>query len=90
MAIQMKFKPIADAIIKNVELKDPEETVFVVGRTIYTAKTLLIHFKKEDAIAKELIQVAIRIHTGHAKSIVLKPNDVTPEVIEKTAKMFEV
>jgi len=89
MAIQMQFKPIAEAIIKNVECKDPDETVFVVGRKIYRARALLEHFRKEDAIASEIIQIAIRVHTGHAKTLTLGGNEVPVEIINKTVRMFE-
>ena len=89
MAIPMQFKPIAEAIIKNVESKDPNETIFVVGKKIYKAKALLKHFKKEDAIASEIIRMAIKYNVP-TKIITLSPFDITPAVIEQTIKMFEV
>ena len=87
MAIQIQFKPIAEAIIKNIEKKDPEEPLFIIGSKIYKAKTLLIHFKREDAIAREVIQMALKANYS-TKVKTLSPNDITPDVIEKTIKMF--
>jgi len=89
MAIQIEFKPITDAIVRNIKAKDPEEVLFVVGRKKYTAKIVLQHFKKEDDIATEIIKMAIKVNVNN-KQTTLSLKDITPEVIEKTAKMFEV
>lgn len=88
MAIKIEFKPIAEAIIKNVERKDPNETLFIVGRKEYKAKAILKHFKKEDAVATEIIKMALKVNIGN-KQTTLNPRDITPDVIEKTIKMFD-
>lgn len=89
MPIDMQFKPIAEAIIKNMELKDPDEVVFVVGRKKYRAKALLKHFRKEDSVAENIIKMALNVNTSN-KVITLNPDSIDDETINKTVKMFEV
>jgi len=88
MAIDIQFKPIAEAIVKNLKTKDPNEVIFVIGKKSYNAKVLLKHFNKEDNIAENIIKMAIN---ANSQSKILSLNGtVDTEIINKAVKMFEV
>jgi len=87
MGLKGEFKPIKDAILNNLNKKDPESVVFVVGKKSYKVKEILHHVEKEDNIAEDIIKTTLRIVNQNI--VKLNPSTVSSEDINAAAQLFE-
>lgn len=86
MALDLELQPIKKAIIKNLQNYPPEKIVFVIGKKGYRAREVIRHVTREDKLAEEIIQLAIRVSCSQT---ILTPDcEVTEEMVEATVKMF--
>ena len=60
MALELYLIPVAKAMIKNVENKDPNSVLFYIGTKQFKAKDVKKHLQKEDKFAEMLIKYALK------------------------------
>lgn len=87
MGLKSEFKPLKDAIINNLETKDPDEVVFIVGKKPYKAKEILKHIKKEDSIAEDIVKSVLQV--VNEKIIKLNSPSVSSEDINAAIQLFK-
>lgn len=87
MALSKELKPIKDAVLDNLNKKDPEDILFIVGGKTYTVKEVIKHFKKEDKFSKNLITTAVLSISKRNKFDI---NKVTNEEIQEVIQMFKL
>jgi hypothetical protein len=87
MAIKKQFKPVLDAIIDSLNIKDPDEVVFIVGRKEYRTRELLVHFKKEDNIAETIIHYTLRVACQCDDT---RTMSLSQDQIEAAVKLFKM
>lgn len=88
MVIEEKLKPIAKAMIENLNKKDPEEIIFIVGKKLYRAKEIINHVKKEDKVAKIIIHYALKANGCCKEKKTLILSEISEEDVRNAVKMF--
>jgi len=97
LGLTLKSKPIVAAILEHLKTKEPNDILFVVGGKTYKVKEVRNHMVNQDKVA---VKVAVKLLTFALKAngcqcqeergILLSPQTITDEQINKTVQMFKV
>jgi len=93
LGITLKFKPIVDAILEHLKTKEPNDILFVVGGKTYKVKEVRNHMVNQDKVAVKLLTFALKANgcqCQEERGILLSPQTITDEQINKTVQMFKV